>query len=386
MSGIVVTGVGIVSAVGQGVAANEAALRADRVGLGALRRFSSPRCGQFPVAEVDLASVPGRSRTEVLALPALEEALASAGLGERGPIGLSLGCTVGGMPESEEEVAALLGDGPRDPSVWLRHECGATTSGLARRAHLEGPALTVSTACSSGAQAIANGAELLLSGLAPAVAAGGVDALCRLTLNGFASLLAIDPAGCRPFDIDRKGMSLGEGAAFLILERASDARARGAEVLAHLAGWSNTCDAHHPTAPHPEGRGAERAMRQALVAAGRTPADVDYVNAHGTGTPENDRAEGQALRALFGDDLPAISSTKRVFGHTLGAAGAIEAVVSVLALARGFLPGNPGFTTLDPHSGIEPLRATRAAEPSLVLSNSFGFGGNNTALCFGEGA
>ena len=379
MTRIVVTGVGVVSAAGRGLDATCAALRANRDGLRGLSRFASPRCGHFPVGECDAGGGPG-PRAVALARPALADALAAWGAATD-QVALTLGCTVGGMPETEVAVGALLREGAEPPAtVWAGHECGAVTAALAAEADLGGPAVTVSNACASGAQAIADGAELLRAGLCRAVVAGGVDAICRLTLNGFASLLAIDPEGCRPFDAARRGMSLGEGAAFLLLEREDEARARGAAPLAALSGAASTCDAYHATRPEPDGRGAEAAMRQALDAAGLSPDRVDYVNAHGTGTPDNDRAEGRALRRLFGAAPPAISSTKRVFGHTLGAAGAIEAAVCVAALTRGLLPGTAGLGEVDPACEVTPLRDPRDGRPRVCLSNSFGFGGNNCAL------
>ena len=366
---IFVTGLGVVTAAGRGIEAQEHALRTGRSGLGRLSRFLSPRCGHFPVAEV--SGVEDTPRAAALGRLALAELAA-----DRPDAGLAVGTTVGGMPETED---ALLAGGDVAESVFMRHECGALTQALADGAGLHGPALTLSTACSSGAEAIATAAELIRAGEADAMVAGGSDALCRLTLNGFASLLVVDPDGCRPFDRDRAGMSLGEGAAFVLLEREPTR-----PPLARLAGWGNSCDAHHATAPEPDGRGAEQALRAALASAGLAPGDIDYVNAHGTGTRDNDRAEGRALVRLFDGAPPPVSSTKRVFGHTLGAAGAIEAVVSVLAIARGFLPGNPGFATRDPECGLEPLRDTVLSKPRAVLSSSFGFGGNNTVLCFAE--
>jgi len=365
---VFVTGFGIVSAAGRGAQAHVAALREGRSGLGRLTRFESPRCGHLPVAEVS-----GLRGAIALGAAALES------LAPPADAGFALGTTVGGMPETEEAVATLLEGDAIDESVWLRHECGAVTHALAAGAGLEGPALTLSTACSSGAEAIAAAAEMIQTGCVDAMVAGGSDALCRLTLNGFASLLVVDPEGCRPFDRDRAGMSLGEGAAFLLLEREPSA-----PPLARLAGWGNSCDAYHATAPEPDGRGAERALRAALARAGLKPADIDYVNAHGTGTPDNDRAEGRALMRLFDGAPPPVSSTKRIFGHTLGAAGAIEAVVSVLAINHGLLPGNPGFETPDPECGLVPLRNCIDSRPRAVLSSSFGFGGNNTVLCFTE--
>jgi len=385
MTRIVVTGMGIISAAGRGLDATREALRAGRSGLGPLTRFPSPRCGALPVAEVrGVPDEPGVPRIVSLGRIALADALLAAGIGpgDRDGTALAVGTCVGGMPETEAALDGREAGRPVDGSVWLHHECGFATHALALDAGLGGPALTVSTACSSGAQALASGAELLLAGEADAVVAGGVDAICRLTLNGFASLLAVDPEGCRPFDRRRRGMSLGEGAAFLVLETLERARRRGVRPLAIFAGGGNTCDAHHATAPEPTGRGAEAAMRLALERAGRAPADVGYVNAHGTGTQENDRAEGLALARLFGDHAPPVSSTKRVFGHTLGAAGAIEAVVTVLALTDGFLPGTAGLEEPDPACAIRPLIDGRPGSPEVALSSSFGFGGNNTVLCF----
>jgi len=365
---VAITGIGIVSAAGHGIAAAAAALLESRSGLGPLTLFESPLCGGYPVAEVH--NVDQRPRTIALARLALAEALDGF---DPARCGLALGTTVGGMPESEFSLPQYYAREPvRDEAVWRNHELGSVTASLAREFGLKGPRLTVNSACASGAEAIACAAELLIDGEADIMVAGGADAMCALTLNGFASLLAVDELGCRPFDRDREGMSLGEGAAFVVLQRRAD------NPIALLEGWGNSCDAYHPTAPEPEGRGAEAAMRAALGDDVR----VDYVNAHGTGTPDNDRAESRAMRRVFADSMPPFSSTKRVFGHTLGAAGAIEAVVSVLCIRDGFLPGNPGFQTPDPECGLVPLLASTEARVRRVLSHSFGFGGTNSVLCF----
>ena len=365
---VAITAIGIVSAAGHGVAATTESLRCGRSGLGPLTLFDSPECGAFPVAQV--RDVERRPRTIALGRLALAEALAGI---DPARCGLALGTTVGGMPESEMELPHFYADEPvGDDTVWRRHELGAVTAELAREFGLRGPRLTVNSACASGAEAIACAAEVLLDGEADMMVAGGADALCALTLNGFASLLAVDEHGCRPFDRDRGGMSLGEGAAFVVLERGAD------HPLALLDGWGNSCDAYHPTAPDPEGRGAEAAMRAALG----DDLHVDYVNAHGTGTPDNDRAESRAIRRVFPDSVPPFSSTKRIFGHTLGAAGAIEAVVSVHCIRDGFLPANVGFQTPDPECGLVPLQTSSEVRPRRVLSHSFGFGGTNSVLCF----
>jgi 3-oxoacyl-(acyl-carrier-protein) synthase len=384
MTPIVVTGMGIVAAPGRGLAAIAAALREGRSGLGPLTRFPSPRCGGLPVAEC--RAVPpaaGAPRAAQLGACALGDAILDAGLDAAAvrDAALVVGTTVGGMPETEDALLRAGAGKAPDAAVARSHESCATTHAIARANGVAGPSSTVSNACSSGALAIATAADWLRAGAADVALAGGTDALCRLTLNGFASLLALDPRGCRPFDRARAGTSLGEGAAFVVLETAAGARARGRTPLAMLAGFAHTCDAFHATAPDPDGRGAEAAMRGALAMAGLEPGAIDYVNAHGTGTADNDRAEGRAIARVFAA-APAVSSTKRVFGHTLAAAGAIEAVVCVLAMRHGFLPASAGLDHADPDCAIAPLRATVLQRPRACLSNSFGFGGSNTVLCF----
>jgi 3-oxoacyl-(acyl-carrier-protein) synthase len=239
-----------------------------------------------------------------------------------------------------------------------------------------GPALTVSTACSSGAVALKIALELLRSGRCRRVLAGGADALCRLTFHGFRLLQLLDPHGARPFDLDRHGMTVAEGAGMLLLEACAELPA---DALAELRGGGLSCDAHHPTQPLPTGEQARHAMASALADAGIDAAGVDYVNLHGTGTSDNDAAEAVAVRSLF-ENLPALSSTKGLTGHPLAASGAIEAVIAVLAVRHGLLPANVGLAIPDPALGLEPLRESRAGVVRAVLSNSFGFGGNNAAV------
>ena len=212
--------------------------------------------------------------------------------------------------------------------------------------------------------------------------AGAGDSLSRLTLNGFGSLLLLDPNGCRPFDARRTGISLGEGAAMLVIEAEETALARGAKILARLAGWGASCDAFHATAPQPEGCGALAAMQRALERARLQPGEIDFVSAHGTATPDNDAMETRALKNLFGGALPPVASVKRFFGHTLAASGAIKAVLAVQSLREQAVPGTPGFEVADAKLGLEPVRVFRAQPGSRILSNSFGFGGNNVALVF----
>jgi 3-oxoacyl-(acyl-carrier-protein) synthase len=214
--------------------------------------------------------------------------------------------------------------------------------------------------------------------------AGGADSLSRMTWGGFHSLLLADANGCKPFDAGRAGMSLGEGAAILILESEEFARKRGAKILARLSGWGTSCDAYHATAPHPQGAGATAAMQSALRRANLEPTAIDYVNAHGTGTRDNDVAEAIALKTVFHNRVPPFSSTKRIFGHVLAASGAMEAIVCVEALRRQELPPNPGYQKCDPAIGLEPVTESHHARLTHVMSNSFGFGGNNGVLIFSQ--
>ena len=243
---------------------------------------------------------------------------------------------------------------------------------------LEGMAMAISTACSSSAKVFAAAARQLALGTIDAALVGGVDSLCLTTLYGFASLQLTSSEPCRPYDAARNGISIGEGAAFALLERVD--RAKAGDVL--LLGAGESSDAYHMSSPHPEGRGARQAMDAALRSAGLTVDAIDYINLHGTSTPANDAAEGKAVATLFGDRVPC-SSTKGATGHTLGAAGAVEAVICALALQDGFLPGSPGTRTVDPQIPLNYRVDRTDAALRIALSNSFGFGGSNCSLIFG---
>ena len=390
----VITGLGIVAATGCGVEAVWQAIASGTSGLKPLTLFPSPRYRQVPVGEIRAnltalgAPVRG-SRSDRLGWLAAREALAAAQLdlqncGDRA--GVVLGSSVGGSFDSENFLIALLKGKKMRPRPTRFHACASAVDLIADDFGLFGPSLAVATACSSGALAIATAAEMIESGEADVMLAGGADSLSRMTWGGFQALLLVDETGCRPFDADRAGTSMGEGAGVLVLESETFARRRGATILARLSGWAATCDAHHSTAPHPEGAGAADAMRAALRRAGLPAAAVHYVNAHGTGTRDNDLAEAKALKTVFGDRVPPVSSTKGFFGHALAASGAIEAVVCVEALRRQAIPPNPGFTTPDPAIGLAPVTALRAAPLTHVMSNSFGFGGNNVVLIFSDPA
>jgi 3-oxoacyl-[acyl-carrier-protein] synthase-1 len=265
------------------------------------------------------------------------------------------------------------------------HPCGDSTEKIAGYLGLTGYRTTLSTACSSGANAIIHAARLIRHGLAERVIAGGVDALSRFTLNGFNSLMILDKEMCRPFDRDRKGLNLGEGAGFLVLESDRRVEQDGSRKLARLSGYANTNDAFHQTASSPEGEAAFLAMTKALTMSGIGPGEVDYINVHGTGTENNDASEGSALVRVFGGNPPPFSSTKSYTGHTLGAAAGVEAVFSVLAIREGLLVPGLGFEIPMEPPGIVPVTELReAVSIRHVLSNSFGFGGNNSSLIFSK--
>ena len=388
----VITGLGIMAASGCSVEEVWNAVRTGTSGLKPLSLFQSPRYGQIPAGEIqqDLLALgaPRRgSRSDQLGWLAAREALASAKLnpadyGDRA--GIVLGCSVGGSYDSERFLTTLLKQGKMRARPTRFHECASVVDLIAEDFGLFGPNMAVATACSSGALAIANAAEMIMAGEADVMLAGGADSLSRMTWGGFHSLLLVDATGCRPFDANRAGTSMGEGAGMLVLESEESAQRRGATILARLTGWGASCDAHHTTAPHPEGAGAVAAMQSALRRAGLAAAAIDYVNAHGTGTRENDLAEAKALKTVFGEHVPPFSSTKHFFGHALAASGAIEAVVCAEALRHQAVPANPGFATPDAAIGLEPIAQFRNAPLTHVMSNSFGFGGNNVVLIFSK--
>jgi 3-oxoacyl-(acyl-carrier-protein) synthase len=385
MRNVAITGLGIVSGLGLGPDVHLKALRATRTGLRPLSLFSLPGLPSLPVGEVDPSVVEGRhpSRSIALALLAARQAIAQQAPSGSGLV--AVGTTTGGILESEEHYLRHRGqEGRPDRELLKHHPAGAIADVLASELGLQGERQTFSTACSSSANAIGYGAACIRQGR-PWALVGGVDSLCRLTYAGFHALKLLSTEPCRPFDESRRGLSLGEGAAFVLLEDEDSARRRGASILARVTGWGCTADAHHMTAPHPEGRGALAAMTAALKDAGVEASEVDYVNAHGTATPANDRAEALALAALFKSPGPLVSSTKGSTGHTLGAAGAMEAVFCVLALQAGFAPATAGMTHPDPTLPLRHVPTGGVVAPLRVaLSNSFGFGGNNATLIFAQ--
>jgi 3-oxoacyl-[acyl-carrier-protein] synthase II len=304
-------------------------------------------------------------------------------------MGAGVGGGAGGLLAAEGMYRNYLNKGPdkvrfsRLAAVY----CASTADWIAAWFGLGGPKTTFMTACSSGATAIGWGRDLIAAGLTPVMLAGGTEPICRMTHTAFNALRAVDPEYCKPFSKNRQGLTLGEGAAFMVLEDLDHALARGADILAEVLGYGLSADANHMTAPEPEGDGAVRAIEAALADAGLGPEAVDYVNAHGTGTPANDKTETKALRRVLGgraDQVP-VSSTKSMIGHTLGAAGALEAAASVLAIRDRFVPPTIHLEEPDPECDLDYVsQGARDLAVDVVLSNSFAFGGNNTALLLGR--
>ena len=390
---IAVTGLGAVSGIGLDVAENIDALQVKRHGMEKPRFFKTEL--DVPVSEVKLsnADLANRlnlntertySRTALLGLMAAREALADSGIDVgKARVGLISSTSVGGMDLSEVFYNDFRTDHSRGRLRMVsQHDCGASTEFVANQLGINGFATTISTACSSAGNAIMLGARMLKNNMLDAVIAGGTDALCKFTLNGFNSLMILDKEHCRPFDSTRAGLNLGEGAGYIVMQRLDDAKR---EPYCLLTGYANANDAYHQTGCSPEGNGAYKSMSEALAVAGLQPSDIDYINVHGTATPNNDLSESTAIRRLFGDRVPPFSSVKAFIGHTLGASEGIEAVYSALSVKNGYIYPNLNFKSVDPAIGLSP--ETEFAEGRTirnVLSNAFGFGGNDTSLIFSK--
>ena len=395
---IAITGEGIISAIGYDKATVLESLREGRSGIGEMRYLPSTH-HELPVGEVKwsdeelqsrLSLDPSAkfSRTAMMGMWSIRQALEDAGLlGDLSPLTthhsplkvvLISGTTVAGMDLSERYFAEMIADGGH-LEYLLDHSCGDNTRLMADHFGCFTDYTTISTACSSAANALILGANMLKAGEADIVVAGGTEALSLFHLNGFNSLMILDKERCRPFDDTRAGLNLGEGAAFVVMETEEHALQRQTPIHAYLSGYGNACDAFHQTASSDNGEGAYLAMRKALDMAGLQPSDIDYVNAHGTGTPNNDQSESVALQRIFGSDLPPVSSTKGFTGHTTSASGSIETVICLLAMHHGFIPANLGFTH-PMASGLVPSLGADGCQLRHVLCNSFGFGGNDSSL------
>ena len=388
---VLITGCGIVSAIGLDCGQVLESLLANRTGVAPLKYLKTDHT-EFPVGEVKksdaemaeiLGIAPGTltTRTSLMGMMALKEALASSGLDKSDlrRVGFVSGTTVGGMDMSEQFYLDFIENDTRNGYIGI-HDCGSCSEMIADHFGSFNFVTTISTACSSAANAIELAADMIRLGEADIVVAGGSECITKFHLNGFNTLMILDHEICRPFDATRAGLNLGEGAAYVVLESQASAARRGVRAQAILSGYGNACDAFHQTASSPDGEGAYLAMKKAFDMSGLKPEDIGYINAHGTGTPNNDQSESQAMMRIFGDNMPPVSSTKSLTGHTTSASGSIEAVICILALENGFTPVNYAFENTDeglivPNMKLEPDRPLRH-----VLCNSFGFGGNDSSL------
>jgi len=390
MTPILITGIGVVSAIGIGKAETLSALLNNRSGVGPLVYLKTEH-KEFPVGEVKLSDaemakrlgLPNNAittRTALMGMMALGEALDDAQISPDmlSKVGFISGTTVGGMDMSEQFYLDYV-NGEAHKEYIAVHDCGNCTEMIAAHFGKFAFITTLSTACSSAANAIIQGANMIRCGDADLVVVGGSECITKFHLNGFNSLMILDTAPCRPFDATRHGLNLGEGAAYLVLESAESAHSRGVTTQAILSGYGNACDAFHQTASSPDGEGAYRAMKEALQLAGLQTSDIDYINAHGTGTPNNDISESQAMKRLFGEKVPPVSSTKPFTGHTTSASGSIEAVFCILAIQHGFLPVNLNWSQpMD--DGVIPISQPAKQPLKHVLCNAFGFGGNDSSF------
>lgn len=393
---IAITGEGVISAIGNDKHAVLESLRKNQSGIGEMRFLQSVH-HELPVGEVGLSNDEMKSRlglagskyisrTTLMGIMAVKQALNEAKLfhakmnGKPLRIVLISGTTVGGMDVTENYYKDLLTN-EEHVECLKYHDAGSSTKSIMDYFDVFSDCTTVSTACSSAANAIILGADMIKAGEADVVVAGGSESLTRFHLNGFNSLMILDKERCRPFDATRAGLNLGEGAAFFVMESEELALSRNVPIHAYLSGYGNSCDAFHQTASSENGEGAFLAMKGAMEMAGVSPSEIQYVNAHGTGTLNNDASECAALKRVFGDKMPLVSSTKSFTGHTTSAAGGIEAVICILALQEHFIPGNSGWSSQMP-DGFIPTLGLEDEDVKTVLSNSFGFGGNDSSLLF----
>ena len=398
---VVVTGAGIVTALGTGWKTNAEGFRAGRTAFRPVTLFDVSRQRSKIAAEMDLpAGLPATklsantarrlNRATKMLLFAAREAWSQAGWQPQSRddgMPVVLGTTSGEMFFGEKYLQQALKSPlarKNQPTRIVHYQVQQQGLDLCNAFGFQGPITTISNACASGANAIGNAFELVRSGRAEKLLTGGYDALCQLTFAGFDSLQALSPTPCRPFDAQRDGLTLGEGAAVLTLETFEHARKRNAEILGEIIGYGATTDTHHLTQPHPEGNAALAAMTAACAGANISPEQVDYVNAHGTATPQNDATEAAAINRWAGErakNLP-ISSTKSSIGHLLGGAGAVEAVVCLMALRGQFLPPQISSDKIDPACRFQIVREPADKKIEVALSNSFGFGGANASLIF----
>lgn len=394
---VFVAGVGAISAIGNNIAECLDALENCRAGIGPMIHFDSVHRKKIPVAEVklsndDLAYLSGlpntKSRTALLSMIAAKEALNNAGIENINSLrtGFISANSVGGMDKTEKFFSGFLYDNQKGRlRDVIHHECGSISELVADQLGIKDYVTTISTACSSSANSIFFAARLIKNNILDVAVAGGTDALTKFTLNGFKTLMILDEQYCQPFDENRRGLNLGEGAGYIVLVSEKVAATLKKKLTIKLSGYCNANDAFHQTASSPDGTGSFLAMSGALKKSGLQTSDIDYINLHGTGTQNNDIAEGTAISRLFEPHYPKMSSTKSYTGHTLGASGGIEAVLSVLAIEKGIIYPNLRLQTpMKELPFIPETNFIKNVKINNVLSNSFGFGGNCTSLIFSK--
>ena len=382
-----VTGLGAVCATGKNVPECMETMYAGQRNPQAPQLFNVDMKDPFPVFEVQCPlpfdEDPGIVRSNRLLFKAVQEALSMANLNlseqKNTRIGVCLGTTVACTLNNEPYYRSYRKEELPDSSSIITYLKNNPALFLARQLKCNGPVLTVTNACSSGTDAIGMAMQWLLQDRCDIVIAGGTDELCRTSYLGFASLQVTSPLPCRPFDAERRGLNLGEGAGVLIMEKKETVEKRNAKVLAYLCGYGTCADAYHMTAPHPDGIGLRKALSFVFRQAGKKYEDISFINTHGTSTIANDQVEGSVLCDIFGKNIP-IVSTKAYTGHTLGAAGGLETVFTICSLLDEKIPGTAGFQTFDPKCGIEPANETMPVHGNIALSTSLAFGGINSAV------
>jgi 3-oxoacyl-[acyl-carrier-protein] synthase-1 len=383
----------MISAIGNNVPECFLSLSQSKTGIGKIQYLTTRYKDEFLAGEIKLSNAeladlvgdqnPALNRNSYIAMLAAKEAVLNSGIDTKDGLrtGVISSTTVAGMSKTELYYKDLFKN-DEHLDVLDTHDCGDSTERIADYIGNVDYVTTISTACSSAANAIMLGCRMIKHGHLDRVVVGGVDALSKFTFNGFNTLMILDREWCRPFDENRKGLNLGEGAAFVVIEGENALNHRKGKALAELIGYANTNDAYHQTASSPEGFGATLAIQQALALSGLKPTDIDYINMHGTGTPNNDLSESKATVAVFGNQVPKFSSTKAFTGHTLAAAASIEAVISVLSLQNSMIFPNLNFNTPIAETGLIPETTLVHTPLNVILSNSFGFGGNCSSLLF----
>ncbi|RNA61283.1 beta-ketoacyl-[acyl-carrier-protein] synthase family protein [Chryseobacterium nematophagum] len=394
---IAITGMGIISSIGNNVGENLSSLKNGKHGISDIELFETRHAGNIKTGEIKLSNEElaqklhldegnNATRTSLLGMIAAKEAVESAGILNINEYktGLISSTSVGGMDITEKYFYSYE-DFPEKQKYIDSHDAGNSSLLIADYLGLKGLVSTISTACSSAANAIMMGAKLIKNGILDRVIVGGTDSLSKFTLNGFNTLMILTDSYNTPFDNNRKGLNLGEAAAFIVLESDEVVKKENKKVLGYLSGYGNANDAHHQTASSENGQGAYLAMEKALKISGLKKENIDYINVHGTATPNNDLSEGIAMIRIFGENhVPEFSSTKAFTGHTLAAAAGVEAVFSILAMQNNMIFPNLNFKTKMEEFDLVPVTTLTEKEINHVLSNSFGFGGNCSTLIFSK--